>query len=285
MWIEIVVAIFATTTISGHPPCEDVDWNWMELTAAMMSQKSSSMWGCGLKWPGGYPLPGRRMSSSMWGCGLKLLCHNPQIPASVSSSMWGCGLKFHIVPHAILNCSVILHVRMWIEIRRHTKPRTRFLVILHVRMWIEMSILFGMRLVFRPSSSMWGCGLKCSIRTRKIQYPRVILHVRMWIEIPITESVGLYHHCHPPCEDVDWNCKKRRGCIGCPGHPPCEDVDWNFSPLFRYVVIVGHPPCEGVNWNCWTIYALAQRLRSPSVWGCGLKSCDVIRGIVSFLPV
>ena len=80
----------------------------------------------------------------------------------------------------ILYVAVILHTRMWIEIRRNLNEDQRIAVILHTRMWIEI----------QPGGGGSGAG-------------DVILHARMWIGIAPQCLQNMIKKSHPPCEDVD----------------------------------------------------------------------------------
>ena len=172
-----------STAYFGHPPCEDVDWN--------LHPSSMRSWAC--------------KSSSVWGCGLKSVSPERKRIYFKSSSVWGCGLKYEFLKMLYTQATVILRVRMWIEI--------------------------------------------CRRRDKTEEHRR---H-------PPCEDVDWNHTCHkspplqvshPPCEDVDWNHRPRvdiklfiwsSSVWGCglklaqvnsgnnslAGHPPCEDVDWN----------------------------------------------------------
>ena len=124
---------------------------------------------------------------------------------NLSSSSWGCELKclcFFTAPRFI---SVILFVRMWVEmllekwmwfwfcvilfVRMWVEILTRFLrmsgnnVILFVRMWVEMLDLGAQHYRTDGSSSSWGCELKWDNRVDRWDGGTVILFVRMWVEI------------------------------------------------------------------------------------------------------
>ena len=122
-----------------------------------------------------------------------------------SSSVWGCGLKFINFRQRSACFCVILRVRMWIEIYRRPlfsagPPRHPPCEDVD---W-NAPVILGVDPAW-ASSSVWGCGLKCSRLKVRILLEHVILRVRMWIEMYEKPPCLLYRIGHPPCEDVDWN--------------------------------------------------------------------------------
>ena len=140
MWIEINVAKANETARKSHPPCEDVDWNFVIFPASVASNSHPPCedvdWNTNLC----VGLRYRCRSSSVWGCGLKCRTRIPQRPFF----------------------RVILRVRMWIEITRSALALAvrvghppcedvdwnalvievfcnTYQVIFHVRMWIEIA--------------------------------------------------------------------------------------------------------------------------------------------------
>ena len=119
MWIEIVSAPILSTIALCHPPCEDVDWNWWWRLRRRRRRRH----------PPCEDVDWNRIAA----CTLAI-----SIP---SSSVWGCGLKLG---------------------RRFT-PVHIDSVILRVRMWIEMPGIANFTPRSTVSSSVWGCGLKLLI--------------------------------------------------------------------------------------------------------------------------
>ena len=143
----------------GHPPCEDVSWNffWKGLFLYPFVILLVRMWVeisvlIHYRW--------RAVSSSLWGCELKCIiastdgrkrrhppCEDvswneflPCFEQNVrSSSLWGCELKcisVHtwLIPSSHPPCEDV----SWNEdVMEGKKP---YLVILFVRMWVEMKI-------------------------------------------------------------------------------------------------------------------------------------------------
>ena len=146
--------------------------------------KSSSSWGCELKWPS-------VSVGDWWG--------------TRSSSSWGCELKYKSVLHGLRQNSVILFVRMWVEIKiedscglePHSHPLREDVSwnisnAFFVAVLTTSSSSWGCELKYtcarihiHPSwsSSSWGCELKWWYRRRKRGKCRVILFVRMWVEM------------------------------------------------------------------------------------------------------
>ena len=98
MWVEMNTSHLSWQLLQGHPPCEDVSWNkhffniirrytvillvrmWVEMlqpTSFCWFRKSSSLWGCELKYHVTEYTHAKHLSSSLWGCELKY-----SIPAS-----------------------------------------------------------------------------------------------------------------------------------------------------------------------------------------------------------
>ena len=217
------------TKCSGHPPCEDVDWNFTGLGTLRLGR-----------------------------------CHPP-----CEDVDWN-----FVMSWAIFCSHVILRVRMWIEIavvgaiakdiERHPPCEDvdwNFLILpsgstryghppcedvdwnyfpenrtdvdrTSSSVWGcgLKSDGFFYAISSMRSSSVWGCGLKSSCKSLYSLAPAVIFHVRMWIEI-----------APYACSQT----RRRR-------HPLREGVDWNFMRS-----------------------SMQKSLhRSPSTWGCGLKSAN-----------
>ena len=161
---------------------------WVEISEKKLlsyTQKSSSSWGCELKWSGLSFLPALLhviLLVRMWVEMLK--SRKSHFLSPKSSSSWGCELKY---------------------LRFAVHPG-RSGVILLVRMWVEMVDVQKQVYHRQQSSSSWGCELKYEWLTAKEQNrshpPRedvswnvdgsvtwemdgVILLVRMWVEISL----------------------------------------------------------------------------------------------------
>ena len=169
-----------------------------------------------------------------------------------------------------LALSVILFVRMWVEMTLWHLIHYLHSVILFVRMWVEIY-----------NNNGYGCG-GC-----------VILFVRMWVEIK--DLVELYRkERHPLREDVSWNfhqwkwifrrwvilfvrmwveiCRGFRNLWYSRCHPLREDVSWNIGMAIKQsetIVILFV--------RMWVEILILQmavftQSKSSSSWGCELKS-------------
>ena len=168
-------------TDKGHPLREDVSWN---INAEQLNVKaiSSSSWGCELKCITGMRMTGDVLSSSSWGCELKYYLLLSDFSMSghplredvswnitemkilrkllLSPSSWGCELKCPYGRVCFHAYTVILFVRMWVEINSTSIEFNQNIVILFVRMWVEMML-----------------------DTVVLVQVAVILLVKMWVEI------------------------------------------------------------------------------------------------------
>ena len=99
MWIEIDNPLLAGCHPSGHPPCEDVDWNVYYINLQSKMAASSSVWGCGLK----FQLLGLQIFAN-------------QVILRVR--MW---IEMYSTTQSSGDDTVILRVRMWIEIKSPEK--------------------------------------------------------------------------------------------------------------------------------------------------------------------
>ena len=145
-------------------------------------------------------------SSSSWGCELKYtlsgwLCFIRSHPLREDVS-WN---KTH-VSYRLWNV-VILFVRMWVEMwyingvgvkwERHP-----------LREDVSWNMSFNVSYNdWMMSSSSWGCELKYINRYMYTLAAHVILFVRMWVEMTLLLFLFLLHVCHPLREDVSWNTK------------------------------------------------------------------------------
>ena len=121
---------------------------------------------------------------------------------------------------------VILFVRMWVEMISQALTQAGYFVILFVRMWVEMYVSSGRFLYLAMSSSSWGCELKCHFSC--IASPSLKSSSSWGCELKFkTSNNSTDKTCHPLREDVSWNVfhpflyqfKSR--------HPLREDVSWN----------------------------------------------------------
>ena len=157
MWVEI---LFHQCTFYNcrHPPREDVSWNKSVQVFSVIWIKSSSSWGCELKW-------------LMWDMKKRCFRHPPREDVSWNTSEYG-------IRDMIM---VILLVRMWVEMEIYSERRHEWAsssswgcelkypyymfalhshtVILLVRMWVEIAYYFSLPW-YSWSSSSWGCELK-----------------------------------------------------------------------------------------------------------------------------
>ena len=168
---------------------------------------SSSSWGCELKWRNSTHDGLSTRSSSSWGCELKCCWKNEcdfdfghPLREDVS---WNTG-----VGRFDLNSTVILFVRMWVEMHTDKPYNNMEMVILFVRMWVEMVLwLYWLdtrtRHPLREDVSWnapWGIHThKCERRhplredvswnissVNHTFHGVVILFVRMWVEISLS---------------------------------------------------------------------------------------------------
>ena len=126
----------------------------------------------------------------------------------------------------LFKIAVILFVRMWVEMPIGNKGGYSSAVILFVRMWVEM---FYYCFIIRwkiPSSSSWGCELKCE---------SLLEH--------------LLQNGHPLREDVSWNMKRLKTSTNKSRHPLREDVSWNYTLPLYLPFVHCHPLREDVSWN------------------------------------
>ena len=184
-------------------------------------------------------------SSSSWGCELKYIharMRKRRLRHPLREDVsWNMFLETQIVLQ-----SVILFVRMWVEICFWNLPPSLPGVILFVRMWVEISFS------------------RYAVPTQP-----VILFVRMWVEITEQENASVEQR-HPLREDVSWNNVYDDLKQKLMGHPLREDVSWNTaSALFLL------PPFVILFVRMWVeMYGYKARPSehwSSSSWGCELK--------------
>ncbi len=138
MWIEMAPVVSAKAYTGRHPPCEDVDWNPKIQSKQVLSILSSSVWGCGLKWP----------------ATCRRVCRFHVI---LRVRMW---IEINYVTEDGVDRNVILRVRMWIEMVKTTFDAGK--LIRHPPCEdVDWNLLTDILLAaFDSSSSVWGCGLK-----------------------------------------------------------------------------------------------------------------------------
>ena len=136
---------------------------------------------------------------------------------------------------------------MWVEMKTYCKPSAVNIVILLVRMWVEISLLSDTRCLL-PSSSSWGCELKCYLCAKE---------EGNWKS---SSSWG--------CE-LKWSRRGKSQMLL--RHPPREDVSWNEYEKFKML----HEVMSSSSWGCELKYlngeANTELSASSSSWGCELK--------------
>ena len=148
----------ASTPVFCHPLREDVSWNPNQPLHMSLWLWSSSSWGCELKYCN------RTGNLSGWSHPLR-----EDVSWNTFAWIW------------TNDWSVILFVRMWVEMVDWLDQAEEETVILFVRMWVEIVISQeGQRDIW--SSSSWGCELKYNALSD-------------WVE----------GYRHPLREDVSWN--------------------------------------------------------------------------------
>ena len=198
-WNMSILSIFAGLTVILFVRM------WVEIADSfceLIQPPSSSSWGCELKWLMAVfiesvvvilfvrmwveilqsaAIPEYHKSSSSWGCELKYRvwcgythwnCH--PLREDVSWNTFGLSSPFsysvilfvrmwvEIGDSSFISylCTVILFVRMWVEICITSTGYFSTEVILFVRMWVEMYLHWNAHFQ-KSSSSSWGCELKC----------------------------------------------------------------------------------------------------------------------------
>ena len=152
------LTILHTAIPYSHPLREDVSWNsnrvnnlakalvilfvrmWVEITTFIPFNefiRSSSSWGCELKWYSDDNKAGKVWSSSSWGCELKFLIF--QVVQSLFCHPLREDVSWNFFTSLGLTVSfVILFVRMWVEMTQRMQKVGNPSVILFVRMWVEI---------------------------------------------------------------------------------------------------------------------------------------------------
>ena len=121
-----------------HPLREDVSWNTLRRDSSCTTQLSSSSWGCELKLFTTVLYNCFEMSSSSWGCELK--CSKYILCCSCSGHPLREDVSWNVTSKTTATLSsVILFVRMWVEIPGFYLLYVSFRVILFVRMWVEIT--------------------------------------------------------------------------------------------------------------------------------------------------
>ena len=128
--------------------------------------------------------------------------------------LWHCNVRGHPLREDVswnahidecffVRHTVILFVRMWVEIWKPVAQAEHSLVILFVRMWVEILCTLW-HFPCSWSSSSWGCELKCGVVCGRFA-SIVILFVRMWVEMYMQRLRQSQERRHPLREDVSWN--------------------------------------------------------------------------------
>ena len=189
----------------------------------------------------------------------------------LSSSSWGCELKYDYQERKLKLATVILFVRMWVEInlqslngiKVHRHPLREDVswnvnattvfpfasVILFVRMWVEIPLrLYGIPPTFcHPLRGDVSWNIQNSILK---PIAKVILFVRMWVEIPLSYTASNY-----TVSSSSWGCELKYyklqwyfSASTC--HPLREDVSWNLDTVLSNLTSpIRHPLREDVSWN------------------------------------
>ena len=168
--------------ICGHPLYEDVNWNSASLRDVCVKP-------C-------HPL----YEDVNWNEALQSIteipeCHplyedvnwnkntvNRMLLQNGSSSIWGCELKYGQSFLTVQLPSVILYMRMWIEIVREVKKLGGRAVILYMRMWIEISAGRSPRSISCRHPLYEDVNWNIAFMVHRFP-SSVILYMRMWIEI------------------------------------------------------------------------------------------------------
>ena len=224
MWVEKSAYAWIIRAVKCHPPCEDVSWKVVALSAliALFVILLVRMW---VEKSECIKVTGKELSSSLWGCELKSIA---QAIPEVTSSHPPCeDVSWKMVSVCELGkTSVILLVRMWVEKSETGWTYAESTVILLVRMWVE----------------------KWNLQWHNTKTGKVILLVRMWVE----KSNKLASGKGNPSSSL-WGCElkimSRREYKTIRRHPPCEDVSWKFSLKTAPCYHSCHPPCEDVSWK------------------------------------
>ena len=209
-------------------------------------------------------------SSSSWGCELKYtlsgwLCFIRSHPLREDVS-WN---KTH-VSYRLWNV-VILFVRMWVEMwyingvgvkwERHP-----------LREDVSWNMSFNVSYNdWMMSSSSWGCELKYINRYMYTLAAHVILFVRMWVEMTLLLFLFLLHVCHPLREDVSWNCSV----ISNKARKNASSSSWGCELKYFFLWHFPHILLSSSSWGCELKCVLHSRycyiVKSSSSWGCELK--------------
>ena len=106
MWVEIYKLSAYAVIPQGHPPREDVSWNIASRIIEEAEKRSSSSWGCELKWSPVIPRDTSDKSSSSWRCELKYDCKRCHKSSYKLSCLW-C---LEYIGYSNKNCKVVYEV-------------------------------------------------------------------------------------------------------------------------------------------------------------------------------
>ena len=164
-----------------------------------------------------------------------------------SSSSWGCELKCSSAVNPLCANTVILFVRMWVEMDYSWVVVNIRRVILFVRMWVEINS-YGTKPRNSKSSSSWGCELKLESAQQTLDQ---LLSSSSWgceLKYLFRNATDCWN-CHPLREDVSWNTYAIHKSKHSMRHPLREDVSWNIIKTVKEDKQIRHPLREDVSWN------------------------------------
>ena len=202
MWVEMLYLLVSCAKLARHPPREDVSWNAYtyakEPEAFRHPPREDVSWNTQqAKWLNLQQRHPPREDVS-WNSVAEMFVDNLKSHPPREDVSWNIptnAMHHRRVRHPpredvswninripkLLEKTVILLVRMWVEIFIIWWRKCNRCVILLVRMWVEI-LNFVTLFPFLQSSSSWGCELKYKTDTAR---------------------AGI--RCHPPREDVSWN--------------------------------------------------------------------------------
>ena len=267
VWVEItyITKIDEVTHVTLHVSV------WVEIlkvSASDLVNTSRSTWACELKSLIGAEIihctghaPRERVS---W----NVLLDECNLVKCRSRSTWACELKSSWWKSA-KPPSVTLHVSVWVEMVRSTKPKISTVVTLHVSVWVEIWIT-SLRYMCSLSRSTWACELKFFQMGVRRSYLRHAPRERVsWNDFVLVQIV--YKVRHAPRERVSWNACSILVVRCFDRHAPRERVSWNATADILENKCHSHAPRERVSWNLLCIYQILLSNKSRSTWACELK--------------
>ena len=113
-----------------------------------------------------------------------------------SSSSWGCELKYFLFSPCVPFDTVILFVRMWVEMTQRMQKVGNPSVILFVRMWVEILKNTVLIIVVAIWFFLWGGELKYLWSSFSASHEGVtIIHYLIWILNSIIEILEEIFTC------------------------------------------------------------------------------------------